>query len=241
MERRFYVNKEDIRGDFLSLFGEEHHHLKNVLRLKEGDKVECFSSNSPLYVCQLKEISKDKTLLKIESSRHCTANPQVDVTLFQGLVKPEKFELITQKFCELGGSKIVPFSSQFTVAKATALKQERLSKIIISACKQCGRTHLLEVANAVKFEQLLPLLRGYDAVLFANEKENNHTLKTVLAHLSPSKIALVVGSEGGFSAEEIARLNQEKNVFSLSLGRRILRTETAAIALSACVFVAVEQ
>lgn len=242
MEKRFFANNKDFFGEFISLFGDEHHHLKNVLRLREGDKVECFSPDSPIYSCRVREILKDKTLLKIESSRDCSANPRLNVTLFQGLIKPDKFELLTQKFCEIGGEKIIPFSSQFSVIKPQSLKAERLSKIIISACKQCGRTHLLQVSGAVNFQQMLKLLQGFDAVLFANEKETSQPLKTILSSLPPSsKIALIIGSEGGFCSEEISLLSAEKNVFSLSLGRRILRAETAGIALSACVFACLEQ
>lgn len=242
MEKRFFAETENFHDGVISLFCDEHHHLKNVLRLKKGDKVECFSPDSPIYSCCVKEILKDKTLLEIKSFRKCFANPRLDVTLFQALIKPDKFEFLTQKFCELGGGEIIPFSSQFSVTKASSIKAERLSKIIISACKQCGRTRLLKVTSAVKFGQMLEALQGFHTVLFANEREATVPLKTLLPSLSSlGKIALIVGSEGGFSPEETALLNAKKNVFSLSLGRRILRAETAATALSACVFAWLEQ
>jgi len=242
MEKRFFIQKEDITGNQISLSGEEHIHLSKVLRLHINDEVECFFDSSDVFLCKITEILKDKSILEIESSTPCTANAKTSVTLFQGLPKLDKLEFICQKLCEIGASEIVPFSSKFTIAKENENKIERLSKIIVSACKQCGRTQLLKVSKLVKFVEMLGKLKGYDKVIFANEKENSVTLKSALTTLNSSqKIAIIVGSEGGFSTDEIEKICQQKNVFSVSLGKRILRTETASVVLCGSVLTALEE
>ncbi|NCB48524.1 MAG: 16S rRNA (uracil(1498)-N(3))-methyltransferase [Clostridia bacterium] len=236
MEKRFFAQKENIFKNQITLTGEEHNHLAKVMRLRIGDKVECFFDSSEVFLCEIIEILKDKSLLKIESSSQSTANPKMSLTLFQGLPKLDKLEFISQKLCEIGASEIVPFSSKFTIAKENENKLERLYKINVSACKQCGRTSLLKVSKTLKFNEMCQRLKDFDKVIFANEKENFTTLKSSLNTLNSSqKIAVVVGSEGGFSTDEIDTLCSLKNVTSVSLGRRILRTETASLVLCGCV------
>ena len=149
--------------------------------------------------------------------------------------KLDKLELVTQKLTEIGLHKIIPFSSTFCIAKDNINKIERLKKITISACKQCGRTSVLAIENTKKFMDILPELKKYDIVIFANETENNTTLKEVLKDKKTENIAYIVGSEGGFSKQEIEELSKLDNVFSVTLGKRILRTETASIALGALI------
>lgn len=233
MEKRFFVNKEDVLQDSIKLIGEEHIHLSKVLRLKVGDVVECFYDNSQILVCEIKLITKNETILKIVKSYDCDSNPKTKITLFQALPKLDKLELVAQKLTELGVSKIVPFSSTFCIAKDNGNKIERLKKITISACKQCGRTSLIEIENTKKFSDIVDMVKRYDLVVFANETENNVKLKEVLKDKKLENVAYIVGSEGGFSKQEIDELIKLDNVYSITLGKRILRTETASIALGA--------
>ena len=167
----------------------------------------------------------------------CYSNPVTNITLFQGLPKLDKLELISQKLTEIGITKIVPFSSTFCVAKENLNKIDRLKKIIVSACKQCGRTQLTQVENPVKFKQMVESLNNYDLVVFANETQKAFSLSQALTEAKAKlgevkKVAYIVGSEGGFSREEIETLKQIENVKSISLGSRILRTETVALVVS---------
>jgi len=235
MEKRFYVESEDICEDILTIKDEEHTHLSKVLRLQVGDKVECFYNNSDVLNCEILSITKNSSTLKILSKTPCNANPKVNITLFQGLPKLDKLELITQKITEIGLTKIVPFSSAFCIAKENLNKIDRLKKIIVSACKQCGRTRLLEVENPIKFNQLAQYLKNFELIIFANETEDKTPLKQVINNFNGKdlkNIAIIVGSEGGFSKTEIEEITALKNVYSISLGKRILRTETASIVLS---------
>ncbi len=231
MEKRFFVCKEDVLQDSIKLVGEEHVHLSKVLRLKVGDVVECFYDNSQILVCEIKLITKNETILKIVKTYDSIANPKVKITLFQALPKLDKLELVTQKLTEIGVSNIVPFSSTFCIAKDNVNKIERLKKITISACKQCGRTALLHIENTKKFSEVIDNLKKYDLVVFANETENNLKLKEVLKNKTLNNVAYIVGSEGGFSKQEIEELSKLNNVYSITLGNRILRTETASITL----------
>ncbi len=241
MEKRFFIQKENINDNLITLLGDEHIHLSKVMRLRVFDKVECFFDSSDVFLCEISEILKDKTILKVLSKTPCTANPKISLTLFQGLPKLDKLEFLCQKLCEIGGSEIVPFSSKFTIAKENLNKIERLGKIVVSACKQCGRTQLLKVSTPVKFTEMLAKLKDFDVVIFASERETLTTLKHALTTLkNPQKIAIIVGSEGGFSSDEIEKLREQKNVISVSLGTRILRTETASLVLCGCVIMQLE-
>ncbi|MBQ3214223.1 MAG: 16S rRNA (uracil(1498)-N(3))-methyltransferase [Clostridia bacterium] len=236
MEKRFFIESEQLNNNQIILTGDEHMHLSKVLRLKVNDEVECFSNNSNIIKAKIDLITKQNTTLSVVGEEECLSNPKVNLTLFQGLPKLDKLELITQKLTELGVSTIIPFSSTFCVAKENLNKIERMQKIIVSACKQCGRTLLTKVENPIKFKDLLQLTANYDLVIFANETENKKSLKDVLVEKqqekgSNLKVAYIVGSEGGFSKEEIDALEKQSNVYSVSLGKRILRTETASIAL----------
>lgn len=236
MEKRFFVDTEQLNKNQIILTGDEHMHLSKVLRLRVGDEVECFSNNSNIIKAKVELITKQSTTLTIVGEDECNSNPKVNLTLFQGLPKLDKLELITQKLTELGVSTIIPFSSTYCVAKENLNKIERIQKIIVSACKQCGRTLLTKVENPIKFKDLLQLIANYDLVIFANETENKVSLQEVLCQKKQEKgfnlkVAYIVGSEGGFSKEEIEALSKKDNVYSVSLGKRILRTETASIAL----------
>lgn len=237
MEKRFYIQKDNIQNDVITITDDEHNHLSKVLRLKVGDSVECFYDNSDIINCKITSILKNASTLKIQNYLEVKTNPKYNVTLFQGLPKLDKLELITQKITELGLTGLIPYSSTFCIAKPNENKTERLKKITINACKQCGRTKLLEISNPVSFKQMLEKLGSFDLVIFANETENTKTIKQVFNNGKQNfnNIAIIVGSEGGFSSDEIASLTYLNNVVSVSLGKRILRTETASITLASLV------
>lgn len=230
MEKRFFINKEDIYQNKITIKGEEFGHLYKVMRMRVGDTIECFYDGSEIYSCEISKIEKTFAEATVIESYPCVANPKKQVTLFQALPKLDKLEMVAQKVCELGVSKIVPFESRFTVAKPNQNKIERLEKISISACKQCGRTALLTLENTITFKQLLLSLKEFDQVILANETENTNALNEIKG----DKVAIIVGSEGGFAKEEIEEL-VNVGAISVTLGKRILRTETASVVLSALV------
>ena len=225
--KKFFGIKSD---NFIILDGEELKHLA-VLRCQINEQILCFVGDKFEYLCEIKEITKKQAKCLILEENECSANPTKNIVLFQGLPKQDKLELITQKLTELGISKIIPFESSYTIAKPNQHKIERMVRISQEACKQCGRSIPLVVEPPIKFSKMLDLLNYYDIVLFANET-NKQITDINFEHFQ--NIAIIVGSEGGFSAEEIQKLI-DKNVTQIGLGQRILRTETASIILGGLV------
>ena len=228
-ENCFFIKKEDIVDDKITLTGDEFLHLSKVLRMNVGDKVLCFYDSSPFFECEVVDVSKHCAILSILNVRECLANPTCNIVLFQALPKLDKLEFISQKLTELGVSALQPVKTKFCIAKDNPNKLERLNKIIVSACKQCNCTQLLKVFPTIDIKKID--LKNYDLVLFANENETIATIDDFYDKIKQSQnIAYIVGSEGGFSEDEIAFLSQKAH--SISLGKRILRTETASIALA---------
>lgn len=208
--------------------GEEILHLA-VLRCSVGEQCIAYTGDENEYICEIEKIDKKQAELKILQAGVCKQNPQFNITLFQGLPKGDKLDLIVQKATELGASHIVTFESAFTIAKPNNLKIDRLNKISKEACKQCGRSLTLKVHPAIKFDNMIDMLGNYDLVLLANEKD-----KFAKPNIAGKNIAVIVGSEGGFSEAEIKKL-ELANLQKIGLGSRILRTETASIALLAII------
>lgn len=226
MGHRFFVKEIDNTKALIE--GEEFNHLSRVLRLKNGDAIEGLCGD---YILQGKicEMSNKQAVVEITSKEVNCANPKNRVVVFQGLPKGDKMDLIVQKLSELGISEIIPFESSFCIAKPNSSKIDRLNKISEQACKQCGRSIPLVVAEALSFKKLLEKIKEYDTVLFANETEKKLTSKDV-----NGTVAIIVGSEGGFSEKECQDI-VDAGAVSISLGNRILRTETASIVMSALV------
>ena len=227
--KRFFV--ETIE-DVVTLCGEEFEHAKNVLRLGVGDEVILLDNSGVEYTAVIAEASKKQMLLNVIGQAVGDKEAAVDVALVFGYLKnADKNEFIVQKAVELGVKKIVAFSSEYSSAYMNANKLERLNKVSKEAAKQCLRS----VAPCVEYCETLSLaldaVDGYENKLFACEFATES--KTSVATLNGST-AIVIGSEGGFSREEEA-LAAEHGFASVTLGKRILRAETAAVALTSVV------
>ncbi len=232
--KRFYATENPTDGFFI-LSGQEFVHAKNVMRLKESDQIIICCGDGVDYTCEISQINKDNLVCKVLSSTPNKCDPQVAVTLYQAQVKADKLELIAQKGSEIGISKIVPFTSEFCVVQGELSKQkiERLNKIVIESAKQCGRSKPLEIENNKNFSAVVKELVNYDLVVFAYENANRERISQISG--KHKKIAIIVGSEGGFSQSECEMLCALKNVHCVTLGKRILRAETAAIVSCALV------
>lgn len=229
--RRFFGNK---KGDKFFVEGEEFVHLRSVLRLAVGDEIVLSLDDEFDYVCQVEKIEKTCAVCALKEKILCEANPKKNVVLFQALAKSQKFDIIVQKATELGVSEIVPFVTEFSVVKPTENKVERLKSIAMNACKQCERSIMPKIANVSTVSDVVGRFGEFDAVLFANERTKDGQPFENLDKCE--NIAIIVGAEGGFS-------QKEKDVFvdagatSISLGKRILRCETASIAMMSLVSV----
>jgi 16S rRNA (uracil1498-N3)-methyltransferase len=227
--KRFFVEKIEEQT---VLCGEEFEHAKNVLRLGVGDEVILLDNSGVEYTAVIAEVSKKQMLLNVIGQAQGDKEAAVEVALLFGYLKnADKNEFIVQKAVELGVKKIVAFSSEFSSAYMNANKLERLSKVSREAAKQCMRSVAPSVEYCDSLEKALESVDGYENKLFACEFATES--KADVAALRGST-AIVIGSEGGFSrAEEV--LAAEKGFCSVTLGKRILRAETAAVALTSVV------
>ncbi len=231
---KFFIEKQDIVENTLYI-EKDFNHAYKVLRLKEGDKV-TVSDEENDYKCEIKEfdIEKEKVVCTVLEVNELTTESEIKVTIFQGLPKLDKLELIIQKCVELGVYEIIPIETKFCVSRIndkTAKKVVRLNTISETAAKQSKRGLIPNIAEPIKFKQSLELVKNYDLVFVAYEKEKETTLKTLLKDNKDIKsIAFFVGSEGGFDTDEIETLF-ENGVKSITLGDRILRTETVGISV----------
>lgn len=234
---RFFVKTEQINQPYIYIKNEDVNHIKNVLRKKVEDKIEvCNQETGDAYLCEIEQLDDNEILTKIiEKLNETETNKKIDI--YQGLPKAEKMELIIQKSVELGVNSIIPVSLKRCVVKLEGKDQnkkiERWQKIAESAAKQCGRNIIPKIENIIKIKQFEELSKNYDSLIVAYENEKEYTLKQEIQKIKQSnkkelKIAVVIGPEGGLAEEEIETLkNYGANI--VTLGKRILRTETVAL------------
>ena len=236
----FYVKNNQINNEEATILGEDVKHIRDVLRYNVGDSLDICDENGIRYITKILNFNKDNILLKILKVSDFTTEASVNVTLFQGMPKADKLELIIQKCTELGISEIVPIITDRVIVKlddkSTEKKLERWNRIAMEASKQSGRQKIPVVQKPIKLKNLIENISKYDIVILPYECEKEVTLKAVLRNLSENckNVAIIIGPEGGFSEEEIEVLNLS-NVKRVTLGPRILRTETAGLATLAVV------
>ena len=237
--RRFFIDKSLNEGDNAILRGDEARHIASVLRMSAGDELILINGSGEELSARIESVSKDEVALTVTGVSVCAAEPRNRVTLIQGLPKSDKLEFIIQKCVELGVYAVCPVQMKRSVVKGerSANKIERYNRVSHEAAKQCGRAYAPEVFTAASIADCG--LDRFDLVLIAYEDENENSLKSVLlshkiALPENADIAVIVGPEGGFEPAEVEFvLSANKNAFSVSLGSRILRTETAGMALLA--------
>ncbi len=230
--KRFFV---DSVAPTTELFGEEFEHAKNVLRLGVGDEVILLDNSGKEYTAVIAQAEKKRMLLNVVREELGAREAQTDVCLLFGYLKnADKNEFIVQKAVELGVKRIIAFSSTYSSAYMNENKLERLGKVAKESAKQCLRATAPAVEYCDSLEKALRAAEGYENKLFACEfaTESKRDVATIRG-----STAIVVGSEGGFSREEEV-LASELGFASVSLGKRILRAETAAVALTSVVMFA---
>ncbi|MBU0672256.1 MAG: 16S rRNA (uracil(1498)-N(3))-methyltransferase [Candidatus Margulisbacteria bacterium] len=228
---RFFVPKAQIP----TITGTDVHQIRDVLRLKPGDELELLDGSGKIYFSKITEMKKDKITCEILEHRTSNVERRTQVAIAQCLPKAKKMDLIIQKCTELGAHKIIPTLSERSIAKGEKL--ERWKKIAKEASEQSGRTTIPEIAPLTNFAEVLKQKKDYDLALIPWELEQEQTLKSVLttALRTPSTtILILIGPEGGFSQKEID-LAKEAGFTPISLGKRILRTETAGLAIMAMI------
>lgn len=231
----FYIDKSDINENCATITGEEAVHISRVLRMKKGDKVTLCDGEGMFYEATLSEFSEKSVAAEITSSRRAETEPEVKLTIFQGVPKNPKLETIVQKLTETGAVKIVPVDTKRAVAKLDkAAKVDRLRKIAREAAKQSKRGIVPEVTDSMSFKEAVKEAGKAELSIIAYEEEVETSLKKALSGKNPKTVSVMIGPEGGFEREEV-ELAKENGLISVTLGKRILRTETAPLAVSAIV------
>ncbi len=217
-------------NDEYKLTSQQENHLLNVLRYNNDDEVEVVCTKGNLYIGQL-VIEQGASRIRINKQIDKTNEPYAQITIFQGIPKKDKFEQIIKMGTEIGAVSFVPVAMDRSVAKIKNDKVDKLlerwGKIALAAAKQSKRNYVPSVRDPISFDQLIGKVNDYDMVICFYENENQVTLNN-LDFSKARNIAIIVGPEGGISDKEIERAKEENIIFS-SLGKRILRTETAGV------------
>lgn len=232
---KFFVDNQFIKDDKVFINGENKKHMTNVLRLKIGDNIEISSGDGFDYICQIEQITETEVVAKIIDCFGNESEPKVKITLYQGLPKAEKMELIIQKCVELGIDKIVPVNTDRCIVKLAGKEDKKIArwnKISESAAKQSRRGKIPVVEPVLNFEKAIEKVKCDDLTIIPYEKEQNNNLKTVVKNFKGKSISIFIGPEGGFSEKEID-FAIKNNVMPITLGKRILRTETAGFVTTA--------
>ncbi|MBU1026898.1 MAG: 16S rRNA (uracil(1498)-N(3))-methyltransferase [Candidatus Margulisbacteria bacterium] len=230
---RFFAPQDQIP----TITGSDAHQIKNVLRLKIGDQIELLDGTGKIHTSKIIKIEQNKIDCEILTTKQDKAESKIKVTLAQCLPKAKKMDLIIQKCTELGVNQIIPTLSERSIAKGE--KADRWQKIAKEAAEQSGRSIIPEISPLTKFEDVLKMKSNFDLALIPWELEKETSLKSILTTYQPIKLLVLIGPEGGFSQEEI-ELAQQAGFTSVSLGQRILRTETAGMAILAMIIYASE-
>ena len=233
---KFFTARENIKDTTLIIDSEDANHLKKVLRINIGDKITVCDGAGIDYTVRVSEIGKNEIECDIIDRQKSDTEPNINITLYQGLPKAAKMDYIIQKNTELGISKIVPAKLARCVVKlenkaAEDKKCERWQKIAIASAKQSGRGIVPVIDNPMTVDEIIEDVKDYDLVFVPYECEDQSRLKTIVESVPDAKdIAFIIGPEGGFDISEIEKL-KAAGIKTVTLGKRILRTETAAEAV----------
>ena len=245
--RKFFVEQNQIENKHIVVLGDDVNHIKNVLRLGIGEEIDVsVIGENKSYRCKIESLEQDKINLTIIEELE-VKEEKVILDIYQGLPKFDKFELIIQKCVELGANSFIPVAMNRSIAKFPNKKDEdkkleRWQKIAEVAAKQSKRNSVPKVEHIVKLDDVLKKKDEYDLMLLAYENEENLYIKEALKNIDKKnkyKIAIIIGPEGGLSPEEVEKVKKE-DVKVVSLGDRILRTETAPIMMASIIMYELE-
>ena len=232
--QHFFVTPDQVEKPYIYIEGSDVNHMKNVLRMRAGEKLEISDGDNRKYVCQVCDYVEGRAQLEILEERELDTELPSQIWLFQGLPKSDKMELVVQKAVELGAYAVVPVAAKRSVVRLDGPKAEkkvkRWNEIAKSAAKQAGRGIIPEVKSVCSFDAALKAAGSLDVVLFPYElAEGMDYTRKVIEEIQPGQsVGIFIGPEGGFEKEE-----EEKALAAgarvITLGRRILRTETAPL------------
>lgn len=228
-DKRFFL--KNVSVGINELEGEEHNHLANVMRYKVGDEIVLIGDDEFDYYAKIQEIKKNYTTLNVFKKELNQANPKVEVTAFIAMNKREHMSLMIRMLSELGVTNIVPIITKWTLKQDQTDKIERYQKIADQSTKQCRRSISLKVEKPQKLVDACKMFNAFDRVFFAYEGETDGSINI---DDNCKKIAFVIGPVAGFDTDE-AELIKKSGAMSVTLGKRILRADTATIALASVI------
>ena len=236
---KFFVRQDRINDNKITIVGDDAFHISRALRMAKGERIVVCDMQCNEYECVLSEFNPDSVVAEVVSSRKIDNEPPVRTFLFQALPKGDKLDTVIQKAVECGVFEITPFESERCVVKvkpdAESKKTERRNRIALEAAKQCGRGYVPQVNPTVDFKTAVKKACSCDLCVFCYEGEEQLSLKELLKSKNDAEtIAIFIGSEGGFSIDEL-RYATDSGMKSVSLGKRILRTETASSFVLSCI------
>ncbi|AUS09474.1 16S rRNA (uracil(1498)-N(3))-methyltransferase [Laceyella sacchari] len=237
--QRYFIAQEQIVETSIRLVGDDVHHIKNVMRNKPGDRIICCAGQGLDYLAEIESIDGDQIIARIVERTPSRGEPRTKVLIAQSLPKGDKLEWILQKGTELGASAFLPFSSERSIVKIDARKigkkRERWERIVKEAAEQAHRGKLPTVATPMSWKALLQEIGKRECAWIAYEKGGLPLAEAMAS--AKDEILLIVGPEGGFTESEIEEA-REAGAVPISLGSRILRTETAPLMALSCILFA---
>lgn len=232
---RFFVNEENIFSDYIMITGEDVKHIRNVLRLKAGEEIVLCNGKGIDYIAVIDRFGSNEIKASIRDVKQSCSEPTLEVVLFQGIPKANKMDFIIQKSVELGVKSIFPVITERTVVKFKSdrdieKKVKRWQRISLEAAKQCNRGIIPSIELPITFENALELSKDTELKIIPYEKQTRYSIKRCISNSNVKKAAVYIGPEGGFEDAEIEKARLF-NIEPVTLGPRILRTETAAVAV----------
>lgn len=250
---KFFVTENQVENDAIYIIGKDVNHIKNVLRKNINDNITiCNNDSKQDYLCKIININEEKIQCEIVEKLQTNTESNILINVCQGLPKADKMELIIQKAVELGVYEITPIKMKRCVVKLKGKdeekKIERWQKISEVASKQCGRNHIPQINKIKLISEVCEEIKNYDLVLIAYECEEQNTLKKELEKIKEKvkenskeelKILILIGPEGGIDEQEIDLL-RKNGAKIITLGKRILRTETVALSMTSIIMYELE-
>lgn len=233
---KFFTMQENINDSLGKIIGDDVKHIYKVLRLSEGEKIVLNNCNGKEYLGKISSISKTEVLVDILEELDINNESPVKFYLFQGLPKSQKMDLIVQKGTELGITEFIPTITERVDVKLKGefKKLDRLNRIALEAAKQSKRSIIPKVSEPIDFKEVLKKIEEIDLFVVPYENAENFGIKGLVKEIKDkniNNIGIIVGPEGGFEASEIEAL-KEKGAYVITLGNRILRTETAGFVVT---------
>ncbi|MDP2943077.1 MAG: 16S rRNA (uracil(1498)-N(3))-methyltransferase [Candidatus Omnitrophota bacterium] len=230
---RFYASPDSVSEGKIILRGREAHHARDVMRLRAGDEITVFDGTGKEYSGIIDKILKEQIIIKINKTFEKKADDR-RLALVQAIPKLNKMDVIVEKATELGVERIIPVITARTIVQTdksrAGLRAERWMKIAVMASKQCGRVTVPEINEIIRFEDSLSFVKGYELAVIPCLCEGTESIRTVLKESRARSAIAFIGPEGDFTEDEV-KAARSKGVIPVSLGREVLRSDTAAISV----------